>query len=125
MFVKGVFSIEVNLYLLCHSQVDEDSYRGYLRSALNLSTASQDNHLRALVLALIAAQYVHTSAGHAETMLSTADQLASGLGARPKLLPISSRSPGKVAAGSNDGVGNAPLRLWIGERSLGSPNISY
>lgn len=107
------------------SQVDDNSYRTHLRTALNLSTASQDNHLRALVLALIAAQYVYTSAEHAEAMLSTAEQLASGLGARLKASPVSPQSPKKVAAGSTAEIGNAPLRLWIGERSLGSSNISY
>ena len=62
------------------------STRSQLRIALNLSTSAQDNHLRALVLALVAAQYVHTSTEHAETMLSTAEQLAAGLGAQPKTL---------------------------------------
>ena len=94
--------------------------RTQLRSALNLSTAAQDNHLRALVLALAAAQYVHTSTEHAETMLDTAEQLATGLGATPV------HSKGKQIAGKNISVGsegNAHLRLWIGERSLGLSNL--
>jgi hypothetical protein len=47
-------------------------------------------------------------------MLATAEQLGAGLGA--------SRVKGqeKLKLGSKgDGVGNAHLRLWIGERSLG------
>ncbi|KAF9476022.1 hypothetical protein BDN70DRAFT_839938 [Pholiota conissans] len=98
----------------------------HLRNALNFSTAAQDNHLRALVLALVAAQYVHTSTEHAETMLSTAEQLAAGLGAQPKAAPANatagrsgSADNGKTsAAAPANKVGNAHLRLWIGERTL-------
>ncbi|KAF4621623.1 hypothetical protein D9613_012585 [Agrocybe pediades] len=93
----------------------------HLRTALNLSTAAQDNHLRALVLALMAAQYVHTSTEHAETMLSTAEQLAAGLGALPKAAKTPEAAAKKEAAKNTpggDGIGNAHLRLWIGERSL-------
>ncbi|KAF8956457.1 hypothetical protein BDZ97DRAFT_1925469 [Flammula alnicola] len=95
--------------------------KGHLRTALNLSTSAQDNHLRALVLALVAAQYVHTSTEHAESMLSTAEQLAAGLGAQPKTAKNAELRKGAAqasVAGSGDGVGNAHLRLWIGERSL-------
>jgi len=70
--------------------------------------------LRALVLALIASHYVHTSEEHARTMLLTCEQLAAGLGA-----PASKK--GKEKEGISkvwEGVGNAPLRLWIGERFL-------
>ncbi|KDR86097.1 hypothetical protein GALMADRAFT_235330 [Galerina marginata CBS 339.88] len=96
----------------------------HLRTALNLSTAAQDNHLRALVLSLVAAQYVHTSTEHAESMLGTAEQLAAGLGAQPKAVktadvkkcPTPKSAAGATAGG--DGIGNAHLRLWIGERSL-------
>ncbi|KAF8912002.1 hypothetical protein CPB84DRAFT_1812174 [Gymnopilus junonius] len=97
----------------------------HLRAALNLSTEAQDNHLRALVLTLVAAQYVHTSTEHAQTMLTTAEQLAAGLGAQPK--GVKDNDNKKVYASNplaangklgGDGVGNAYLRLWIGERSL-------
>jgi len=86
-----------------------------------------DNHLRPLVLSLIAAQYVHTSTEHAESMLGTAEQLAAGLGARPKIAskaPSSANDTSKAdntkskAKASTDGIGNAHLRLWIGERAL-------
>ncbi len=95
------------------------STRSQLRIALNLSTSAQDNHLRALVLALVAAQYVHTSTEHAETMLSTAEQLAAGLGAQPKTLAKVDTPKRTPATTERDGVGNAHLRLWIGERNLG------
>ncbi|TEB28133.1 hypothetical protein FA13DRAFT_1690790 [Coprinellus micaceus] len=97
----------------------------HLRKALTLSTQSSDNHLRALVMALIASQYLNTSSEHAEAMLATAEQLAAGLGAQPR--PAKASGDAKAGGGgtpttmtkgkTNDGVGNAALRLWIGERS--------
>jgi hypothetical protein len=81
--------------------------RNHLRRALDLATTAQDNHLRGLVLALVASHYLHTAREHAETMLDTCEQLAAGLGAAPE--------KGK----KGDGVGNARLRLWVGERFLG------
>ncbi|KAH9486026.1 hypothetical protein JR316_0000090 [Psilocybe cubensis] len=94
----------------------------HLRTALNLTTAASDNHLRALVLALVAAQYVHTSTEHAETMLNTAELLAAGLGAQPKANKGTDGGKNSAAPTSNiksaDNVGNAHLRLWIGERAL-------
>jgi len=95
--------------------------RTHLRRALNLSTISQDNHLRALVLSLIASHYLHTSNEHAKKMLETAENLAAGLGTQPKLSKVHA-SPTKSAATTVvavDTVGNAHLRLWIGERFLG------
>ncbi|KAH6896175.1 hypothetical protein BKA70DRAFT_1318603 [Coprinopsis sp. MPI-PUGE-AT-0042] len=90
-----------------------------LRDALNTVTKSTDNHLRALILALIASQYLDTSSEHAEAMLATAEQLAAGLGAQPRPPKGSSGNAGSQGkAKGGDGVGNAPLRLWIGERSL-------
>ncbi|KAI0066715.1 hypothetical protein BV25DRAFT_1849368 [Artomyces pyxidatus] len=77
----------------------------HLKAALELATQAQDNHLRALVLALIAAHYFHTAGGHALSMLGTCEQLAAGLGA----------PPAKEDAGK-DQHGNVPLRLWLGER---------
>ena len=47
-------------------------------------------------------------------MLATAEQLGAGLGA------CGVKGGEKLRLGSKgDGVGNAHLRLWIGERSLG------
>jgi hypothetical protein len=62
-------------------------------------------------------------------MLGTAEQLAAGLGARPKAASKASSSntdtskvdePKTKAKSATDGVGNAHLRLWIGERALGA-----
>ncbi|EAU92222.1 hypothetical protein CC1G_10108 [Coprinopsis cinerea okayama7 len=94
----------------------------HLKDALKIVSSSNDNHLRALILALIASQYLTTSMEHAEAMLATAEQLAAGLGAQPRSstveknggTPTQRSNPGKTG----DGVGNAPLRLWIGERML-------
>jgi hypothetical protein len=55
--------------------------------------------MRALILALISAHYVHTSGDHAREILKTCEQLSAGLGAEVG--------------------GNAPLRLWVGERLVG------
>ncbi|KAF9055616.1 hypothetical protein BJ165DRAFT_1427330 [Panaeolus papilionaceus] len=111
--------------------------KAYLRQALNLCTSSQDNHLRPLILSLIAGQYLHTAPQHTEAMLATADQLAAGLGAQPKSSSSSDQTPTKANMSNtnltptpksasdkskrsdlSDGVGNAYLRLWIGERNL-------
>ncbi|KAF7333041.1 hypothetical protein MVEN_02410600 [Mycena venus] len=79
----------------------------HFRNALTYATDCQDNHLRALILALIAAHYLHTAGDQAQKMLATCEQLAAGLGA-----------PGKKGKERVDAVGNAPLRLWAGERFL-------
>ncbi|KAF8079396.1 hypothetical protein FPV67DRAFT_1664028 [Lyophyllum atratum] len=89
----------------------------HLRRALDLATRAQDNHLRALVLALISAHYLHTAREHAMTMLGTCGQLAAGLGAVKKAEPLGKDGGGKAGNGKTEvGVGNAPLRLWVGER---------
>ncbi|KAG7100224.1 hypothetical protein E1B28_001999 [Marasmius oreades] len=83
-----------------------------LRSALNFTSSGGDNHIRALILALIASQFFHTSADDALNMLAMCENLAAGLGA----------GAGKVAKGEEkkvvDDIGNAPLRVWVGERTL-------
>ncbi|TBU25863.1 hypothetical protein BD311DRAFT_867198 [Dichomitus squalens] len=87
----------------------------HLKHALELATKAQDNHLRALVLALISAHYLHTAGDHARGMLQTCEQLAAGLGALTK----PTGGPGAPAPdGGKDVVGNAPLGLWVGERFL-------
>ncbi|OSD01133.1 hypothetical protein PYCCODRAFT_1468829 [Trametes coccinea BRFM310] len=89
----------------------------HLRHALDIVTKAQDNHLRALVLALIAAHYLHTAGDHARTMLQTCEQLAAGLGA--PLAKDATAAPGSQdAKGTAVPVGNAPLGLWVGERFL-------
>lgn len=80
-----------------------------MKHSLELATRSQDNHLRAVILALISAHYFHTAGDHALTMLQTCEQLAAGLGAPPT----------KGATGpASASVGNAPLGLWVGEKFL-------
>ena len=119
-FLVAKYAPKFTLFLVSPT---DSGCRAQLRNALNFSSAAQDNHLRALVLSLVAGQYFHTSAEHAEAMLSTADQLAAGLGVQSKA--ATTGSPSKKAAQNKssvpvtDGVGNAHLRLWIGERSLG------
>jgi hypothetical protein len=107
--------------------------RLHLKKALDRASGAHDNHARALVLALVAAYYLHTAPDSAQTMLRTARQLAAGLGAPPKdakpvLSQASTSSPSSQtqtqtqAAGAAVGalvVGNAPLGMWVGERFLG------
>ncbi|CDO77305.1 hypothetical protein BN946_scf184753.g55 [Trametes cinnabarina] len=88
----------------------------HLKQALEMATKAQDNHLRALVLALIAAHYLHTAGDHARTMLQTCEQLAAGLGAPATKDTLSAATPG--SQGAIVPVGNAPLGLWVGERFL-------
>jgi len=90
----------------------------HLKSALALATKSQDNHLRALILALIASHYFHTAGAHALEMLQTCEQLAAGLGASPKAPLSSSGQENSDQKQATTVVGNAPLGLWIGERFL-------
>ena len=91
--------------------------RQHLKRALELATTAQDNHLRALVLALIAAHYLHTAGDHARTMLQTCEQLAAGLGAPSTKDATTTGANGKSTQPIV--VGNAPLGLWVGERFLG------
>ncbi|RDB22401.1 hypothetical protein Hypma_010501 [Hypsizygus marmoreus] len=92
----------------------------HLRRALDLATAAQDNHLRALVLALSASHYLHTAREHAGTMLSTCEQLAAGLGAVERKGNAGMGDKGDKGSGKEKGepLGNVPLRLWVGERFL-------
>ncbi|KAG6816701.1 hypothetical protein H0H87_003676 [Tephrocybe sp. NHM501043] len=88
------------------------SAKQHLHRALSLATRAQDNHLRALVLALSASHYLHTARDHALTMLGTCQQLAAGLGALPK--GVKGEKAKQEQAPWNGG--NAPLSLWVGER---------
>ncbi|KAH9942974.1 hypothetical protein B0H21DRAFT_749241 [Amylocystis lapponica] len=87
----------------------------HLKLALSIATKAQDNHLRALVLALISSHYFHTASDHALEMLQTCEQLAAGLGAPPT--KTVSNSQGDTTQMSVV-VGNAPLGLWVGERFM-------
>jgi len=148
--------------------------KGHLRTALDVASSSQDNHLRALIIALISSHYFHTARNHAENMLLTCEQLAAGMGAQSRLstndnnskkrsplttsdkVNLSQKGPNKDSfsttkprskrkaseiepdenstpsprplkeksdAGDScsqvaEAIGNAQLRLWIGERFL-------
>jgi hypothetical protein len=96
------------------------SAKQHLRKALDLATKAGDNHLRALVLALVAAQYTCTAREHAGSMLGTCEQLAAGMGAGDKRQKDKGEEKENGKLGEERGeVGNAPLRLWVGERFLG------
>ena len=86
---------------------DNNVSRQHLKAALTLASNSQDNHLRASILALIASQYFYTARDHCMSTLQTCEQLAAGLGAPLK--------------GENTKVvpGNAHLALWVGKHFLG------
>ncbi|KAF9518167.1 hypothetical protein BS47DRAFT_1338740 [Hydnum rufescens UP504] len=84
-----------------------------LKASLDIASRAQDNHLRAVVLALTSAHYYDTASDHAQVMLQTARQLAAGMGA--------SETRGNVDSGRPRGenyCGNSPLGLWVGERFL-------
>lgn len=91
--------------------------RQRLKVALDIATGSTDNHLRALVIALTSAHYVHTASDHAQMMLATAQQLAAGMGA-----PVAKNQDGASPdpSGQAPELGNAPLGLWVGERFHGT-----
>lgn len=73
-----------------------------------MAGGNQDNHLRALIMALVSSHYFHTDGAHAMTMLTTCEQLAAGLGAA-----------GSKSQQEGNAIGNAHMRLWVGERFLG------
>lgn len=92
--------------------------KSLLKHALELLSTAGDNHLRALVLAVIGAQYVYTAPAHAMEVLAVCETLGAGMGANPKKTQEGGSSSDEVP--NKDGVGNAPLRLWVGERFLGA-----
>ncbi len=75
---------------------------------MDIATVAQDNHLRALVVALTSAHYHHTASEHALKMVRTANRLAAGMGAAENV-ELTERT-----------IGNAPLGLWSGERLFGA-----
>lgn len=76
--------------------------------------------MRAVVLALSASHYLHTARDNAGAMLATCEQLAAGLGASAK-----KDTEGDGPKKPKDAVGNAHLRLWVGERFLGAFPFFY
>jgi len=84
--------------------------RQYLKDGLSKASRSQDNHLRALIMALVSSHYFHTAYDQAEQILSTCEQLAAGLGA-----PTDKPNSNEVQT-----FGNTQLGIWVCERTLGS-----
>ncbi|KAG1805584.1 uncharacterized protein BJ212DRAFT_1391745 [Suillus subaureus] len=97
--------------------------KSHLKSALSLSTLAGENHLRALLLAQVGAQYLHTAPAHAMETLAVCETLGAGMGAKQKDVN-GGKGKGKEKEtendtdGGNGSIGNAPLRLWVGERFL-------
>ena len=83
--------------------------RQYLKDGLAKASRSQDNHLRALIMALVSSHYFHTAYDQAEQVLSTCEQLAAGLGA-----PSTKANSNEVLTS-----GNVQLGIWVNERTLG------
>ena len=95
--------------------------KSLLKHSLELLSAAADNHLRALVLAVVGAQYVYTAPAHAMEVLAVCETLGAGMGANPKKQEgHEGAAPPSDEMQTKDGVGNAPLRLWVGERFLGT-----
>ncbi|KAF9651557.1 hypothetical protein BDM02DRAFT_3090718 [Thelephora ganbajun] len=80
----------------------------YLKDGLSKASRSQDNHLRALIMALVSSHYFHTAYDQAEQVLSTCEQLAAGLGAPSD----------KVNSNEVPTLGNIQLGIWVSERTL-------
>lgn len=94
------------------------SNRQYLKDGLSKASKSQDNHLRALIMALVSSHYFHTAYDQAEQVLSTCEQLAVGLGA-----PTDKMNSNQVPS-----FGNIQLGIWVSERTLGwqmDPSFPY
>ncbi|KAG1829018.1 hypothetical protein DFJ58DRAFT_294315 [Suillus subalutaceus] len=95
--------------------------KSHLKTALSLSTLAGENHLRALLLAQVGAQYLHTAPAHAMETLAVCETLGAGMGAKQKDVD-GGKGKGKEKENGTDGgdgsIGNAPLRLWVGERFL-------
>ncbi|KAG1902737.1 uncharacterized protein F5891DRAFT_1215571 [Suillus fuscotomentosus] len=78
---------------------------------------------RALLLAQVGAQYLHTAPAHAMETLAVCETLGAGMGAKQKDVDgVKGGGKGKEKErdmdGSDGSLGNAPLRLWVGERFL-------
>ncbi|KAF8837530.1 hypothetical protein BDN67DRAFT_972862 [Paxillus ammoniavirescens] len=94
--------------------------KALLKHALSLLSAAGDNHLRALVLAVVGAQYVYTAPAHAMEVLAVCETLGAGMGANAKREKEGESAVARTSedSGGKNAIGNAPLRLWVGERFL-------
>ncbi|KAG2116280.1 hypothetical protein DEU56DRAFT_761555 [Suillus clintonianus] len=109
--------------------VDDKTNAGtgsHLKFALSLSTLVGENHLRALLLAQVGAQYSHTAPAHAMETLAVCETLGAGMGAKLKEADGGKgkgkgKEKEKISDGNaakHDSIGNDLLRLWVGERFL-------
>jgi hypothetical protein len=80
-----------------------------------LSYATTDPHARVLVLALLAAQYLHTATDQAARMATGAAATAKSLGAEKQ-----GKGPDAVVEDRHL-VGNPTIGAWLGEQLLGTP----
>lgn len=100
--------------------------KSHLKFALSLSTLVGENHLRALLLAQVGAQYSHTAPAHAMETLAVCETLGAGMGAKLKEADGGKgkgkgKEKEKISDGNaakHDSIGNDLLRLWVGERFL-------
>ncbi|KAG2093713.1 uncharacterized protein F5147DRAFT_820855 [Suillus discolor] len=97
--------------------------KSHLKSALSLSSLAGENHLRALLLMQVGAQYLHTAPVHAMEMLAVCEMLGAVMGVKQKDVDgVKGGGKGKEketkTEGSDGSLGNTPLRLWVGERFL-------
>ncbi|KAG1765283.1 hypothetical protein EV702DRAFT_981643 [Suillus placidus] len=106
--------------------------KSHLKFALSLSTLAGENHLRALLLAQVGAQYLHTAPAHAMETLAVCETLGAGMGAKQKEADVGGKGKGKEKEKISDGnaakhdlIGNALLRLWVGERFLGLFSLPF
>ncbi|KAG1832855.1 hypothetical protein DFJ58DRAFT_870225, partial [Suillus subalutaceus] len=92
--------------------------RSHLKTALSLSTLAGENHLHALLLAQVGAQYLHMAPTHATETLAVCKTLGAGIGAKQKDVN-GGNGKGKEKKNENDtdggngSISNAPLRLLI------------
>ncbi|KAI0789374.1 hypothetical protein C8Q75DRAFT_157646 [Abortiporus biennis] len=109
---KGMGGILESIGMIFRACVSSEILKGrqHLKTALSLATASQDNYLRALVLALVSSHYMYTAGDHAGNVLQSCLTLAAGMGA--------SSSKDKTKKNGDLKLGNLPLKLWVGERYL-------
>lgn len=110
--------IFIPVYYFGLNLTNDGFYRNYLRNALSLCTSAQDNHLRALVLALVAARYMYTAREHAEGMLRVCETLGAGVGAGSTL-----KAAGSFNA-NGDGGSQSQSQIVDGMPSLESQSQS-
>ncbi|KAG1827841.1 hypothetical protein DFJ58DRAFT_849330 [Suillus subalutaceus] len=77
-----MIQIETVWSLEAYRRACQRSRRSHLKSALSLSMLAGENHLRALLLAQVGVQYLHTAPAHAMETLAVYETLGTGLGSK-------------------------------------------